>query len=454
MISRPVQEELDRLKGDGNSRRAKRARSANAIIREILSTEGLRLTLESAEFTVQLTFPPDYRKADLVDVGDWVDLTRPDHEIVATAIHYKDLNPADQVYFLTNDTLPMLTAKRCALKTRMIPEDWQLPSEPDERDKRIKALEQKLVTFERRQPVVEVVSAITLKNIGPENSITIGNLEEVSVEDVSSLLAFFTERYPVETEFPRTEADLPTAQRRLARMGSLGSFTKYYPPSESEIAEYKNVKYPKWKSDVEKWILKTQHSLIETHRYIPLSFEISNSGEVPLINAVVEFFAYDGVSFCPPDTAESLDEMLKLPEFPMPPSPPRGDWANISSVAGRIASLMPNIDTLSTIASWPMVSPMPNRRDKHAFYWKGRRPSDFATEWAFECEEFRHKVEAEPFSIYIYFPVGSSPESVSVKCRVTGANMSSPFTSATMLKLAYQEQKAIEIIGRIARETK
>lgn len=456
MIARPVQQEIDRLKSDGNARRAKRARLANGLIRDILSTDNRRLALSGFKTVIELTFPPDYSKADLEGVGEWVDLTRPDHELVATALLYKNSNVTDKVYLLTNDTLPMLTAKRCSLPYRQIPEDWQLPPEPDDRAKRIKELELKLTKLEHRQPMIGVISTIDAKNLGPENTVAIVKVSEASEEDISNLLTFFKDKYPIETKFPKGESDLPSSQRSLARLGVFGGFIRYYPPSDEAIKEYQENKYPKWLSDLRNWILTTQHNLIETRRYISVRFDIANTGEVPVVNSVVEFFGYGGVLFCPPGAAEKLDDILRIPEFPKPPSSPSGEWRNVYSTFARLASILPHDFSQSTLAGpkgWPIVSPAPSRRDRYAFYWKGGRPSEMGTHWAFECEEFRHKVEPKSFNIYLYFPIDCAASEVSIKCRVTGSNLTSPFNNITTLRLAYQEQKAIEILSNIINET-
>jgi hypothetical protein len=57
-IAAPVQDEIDRLKGDGNQRRARRARDANRLFRDILDAPQEALTVRESGPRVTLRFAP------------------------------------------------------------------------------------------------------------------------------------------------------------------------------------------------------------------------------------------------------------------------------------------------------------------------------------------------------------------------------------------------------------
>ena len=125
LVARPVQEEIDRLKQDGNSRRTKRARAANSLFRKILSSQNSKVTIRTALPLVEIAFSP---LASIQESGcKLLDLTRADDRIIAEALHYRSENPADNVAILTHDTQPMLTAKHCGLVYIPVPNNWLLP---------------------------------------------------------------------------------------------------------------------------------------------------------------------------------------------------------------------------------------------------------------------------------------------------------------------------------------
>ncbi len=456
MITGPVMQEIDRLKNDGNARRARKARGANTLLQEILAADKRCLALSGFKTTVDITFAPNYSKADLEKAGEWLDIAKPDNELVATALVYRKSNIEDEVCLLTNDTLPMLTANRCSLPYKQIPEDWRLPPEPDDRDKRIKELEQKIAKLEHQQPMFDVFSTVDSQAWGHEHSFTLLRISEANEEDISNIVTLLKHKNPMITEFPRGETDLPSSERNLAKLlGPSGGFATYLPASDEAIKKYQQEEYPKWLSDLRNWILKAQHDLMEAHRYVPVKFDISNIGDAPLVNAVVEFFAYGGVLFSPSDVAE-IEEMLRVPNIPKPPDPPHGEWQDISSSLARLASFCSNLPTQSALAglqNWPSIPPtLSSRRDRHAFYWKGGMPRKKGTSLVFECEEFRHKVEPESFTMHLYFPPDCGTE-VSVICRVTGSNLISPCNKVSTLKLVYQDQKAVEALHKNINET-
>jgi predicted ribonuclease YlaK len=58
LIPRTVQKEVDQKKQGGNSRRAKRARKASSLFREVLGALELRKVVREAGPRVELSFPP------------------------------------------------------------------------------------------------------------------------------------------------------------------------------------------------------------------------------------------------------------------------------------------------------------------------------------------------------------------------------------------------------------
>ena len=84
IISRPLQEEIDRLKHDGNKRRAKRARKANSFLRDIILSEEQELVIRESTPSVTMSFVFPESKTNM---DDRLDLSKPDDRIIKKRFH-------------------------------------------------------------------------------------------------------------------------------------------------------------------------------------------------------------------------------------------------------------------------------------------------------------------------------------------------------------------------------
>jgi predicted ribonuclease YlaK len=198
LISRPVQEEIDRLKHDRNSRRAKRARKASSFIREIILTKDTRLSIRESAPRVEISFPPPLIKQG--GLPSILDLTRGDDQIIAEAFAFKNAYPDADVAILTHDTNPILTAERCGLPYVMIPDDWLLPPEPDVRDKKIEELERRLKELERACPQIEVVSQDSEGSDIDSLAISVLPYRMPTESELNMLVAEVQTKHPMVTE--------------------------------------------------------------------------------------------------------------------------------------------------------------------------------------------------------------------------------------------------------------
>jgi predicted ribonuclease YlaK len=92
LIPRTVQKEVDQHKQAGNSRRARRARKASSLFREILGAPELRKVVREVGPRVELSFPPlpdPNRKRP-----PQLDLEQPDDRIVEEALAYGEAHPS------------------------------------------------------------------------------------------------------------------------------------------------------------------------------------------------------------------------------------------------------------------------------------------------------------------------------------------------------------------------
>jgi PIN domain len=309
LIPRPVQEEIDHLKQDGNSRRAKRARKASSFIREIVLSENEKKILRDSNPKVEVSFPPPLIATRVK--SEILDPSRPDDRIIEEALSYRETRTNEGVTLLTHDTNPILTAKRCGLPFVVIPDSWLLPPEADQRDRKIKELEQKVEEFEKSCPQVEIRAT-------PEQTllITVTTYEALPEQIVKEIMAEVQGLYPEATEFNKNKNDL-----RSQVSTAFASEYRYKPPSEFEIQKYKETDYPQWLEKVEKFFRRLHGRLEGPTCYARHSFVLSNQGIVPAENIIVEFHAVGGLLLQLP--ADDRDENPRL-ELPSPPTPQRG----------------------------------------------------------------------------------------------------------------------------------
>jgi hypothetical protein len=150
VVPRAVQIEIDRLKSDGNSRRAKRARLANSYFRQILLASDERLIVRDANPRVEITLAP---LVGTSTYSGWdLDPSKPDDSIIIELMAYRKSN-ADAA-LLSHDTYPLLIAKRLSLPFVAIPDEWLLGPESDDRDKKLHGLETRIARLEKASPII------------------------------------------------------------------------------------------------------------------------------------------------------------------------------------------------------------------------------------------------------------------------------------------------------------
>ncbi|MFH0801933.1 MAG: PIN domain-containing protein [bacterium] len=457
LISRPVQEEIDRMKQDGNTRRARRSRNATAFIRRMISAEDSRVAVRESNPHVEVGFaPPVIIKETNFP---FLDLTRPDDRIIAEALMYRTEHIGEDVAILTHDTQPILMAKNCGLSVFIVPDEWLLPPEPDARDKKITELERKLKDLERSYPEILVVSNNEKGIPSQVLKLSVQCYAGMSDQQIEELVGLAARRYPLVTEF-----DLSKPKMRALGPTGLGTRRRYEPPSEEEIRKYKIEQYPEWVQRIRDFFKTLPPRLEDLSRLLRFTISISNIGSAPAENFLVEFNAYGGVLLeqtGDEDSIETADvQQIKLPE---PPKPPGGRWIQEKNAFESLIGNARRYDAFSTYSNDDIFKglhglyPIPKRvlkRDKHAFYWKPGRPSIPTTSWIFECDEFRHQVNPEVFDVTLLVPPGEQLDNCVFKCRITARNLRVPIVYKIPIKINYINMDIVATAGRFLEELK
>jgi len=443
LISRPVQEEIDLMKHDGNSRRAKRSRAATTLIRSILLSEISKVVIQDSGPHVEVAFAPPIALKE--SPFSFLDLSKIDDRIIVEAIYYRDQHPQEHVALLTHDTQPMVTSKQCGLTLIAVPDTWLLPPEPDNRDKRIIELESKLQKLGNNYPIIN----IAFKDMNDDNlhvaCFNVMCYPSLSSQEIEELAKLVVQRNPITTEFAQQAPRINPTKNTVIDLFNINVIPGHYaPPSEEEIRKYTKELYPQWVEDVKNFFKSFPSKMEFPTREHRFYVSINNDGYAPAENVLVEFSLSGGLFLIPIDDKDKRTETSPL-ELPKPPIPPRGRWVHSlsafeSMVTSARAQIYPWNNNLNVPRDFSFYQP--KKHDKNAFYWKPNRPARPVTTWDFECDDFRHKIEPEVFKIRIGVPDVDRPVNAILECRVSARNLHDPVVDSLPVKVKYENQNS------------
>jgi len=432
LIPKPVQKEIDRLKSDGNSKRAKKARNASKVLREIVFSEDSKTCIRSSNPSVDISIVPKLKGAK--EIPDILDMSSADDQILVEMIAYIEKHSDDEVALLTQDINLLVTAKNLDLPFIQIPDDWLLPVESDPKDKKILELEKRLKGLENTNPEIEIEAKNDMFDDIKFLPIDLLDYQDLEIHELEELVESIKSKNPVQTNFDDENA------RELARLDTasskhLGLSYHYQSPSKEEIERYQNEEYPNWLKRVEDYINSLPYNLGFPSRSAKVSFSINNCGSVPVEDIVVEFKLFGGLLFKPPNFTNSLVKKEDIDKLLQPPKPPQ-----FRIIKKDESSLAISEDSFSKIAQQysdrfklPDYSTLFNPedlipRDKNTFYWKDEEPPlDYSYNVAFECDEFLHHVSPQTFYLSVFVPMEKQDgDKFNIQCRVVGKNIPKP----------------------------
>lgn len=245
VVCRQVQRELDALKGNGNARRADRARAASALLRRIVTNDA-PVTLREKGPRVTLHLAPrisrDYPHPNSLDTS------RGDDQLVAEMLAYHAITRVP-VALLTDDTGVMATARDEQLEFIPTPDSWRLPAEADSRDKEILQLRNQVSRLLLLSPTLDLSVGFGSADVGP--SLT---LEDVSYESLS-------DDYIVDESFKiagRLPCQRSFEEKPPNHAGLEQGVTVWKAPSAQEITTYEE-NYRNWFSSIEDILINLHH---------------------------------------------------------------------------------------------------------------------------------------------------------------------------------------------------
>ena len=396
IVSRPIQTEIDQHKNRGNDRVAKRARAASSLLREIIVGGGGKI-VRNAGPAVKVEVRPELRPDEPEERLDYSEL---DDRLVGIAYAFAQQNMGVDVRILTHDTGPLASAKMVGVSAELIPDDWLLPPEKTEAEKKITAFESEIARLKKTEPEIVVGCRDgDGREIG-RFEIEVPHYLPLSGDEVSDLMKRIVSRYPIVTDFGSP------GEREDRGVGIIGFGTReFVPATEKDISEHKE-SYPKWLEKCE-GILRSCHVALERRAGAPrIKFWAANGGTRPAKDTLVTIETKGGLALMVPETKKQDEgEPVALPR---PPRAPRGRW-EIQDPSKMLQRMFQASNAMSSIfgvgRSLPselLIPRLPRPRDPNAFYYKPR-PEALVSEVNLECAQWRHGLEPEEFEVELHF---------------------------------------------------
>lgn len=442
IITRPIQKEIDRQKGQGNTRLSKKAKTAAALFNKVIDSPDMTLVIRERTPRIFLTMNLSLKPSE--QLSDQLDYQEADDRFVGIAAGYCPTNKDSEVAIITNDSGPRFSALKHNITCYKVPSSWMLDAETDEKDKKIKSLEAQLKQFTQSMPQINIDATDT-----EQFETKFSYYTALSEDELSKLLGQLTDAFPLVTEFNKKQAN-PQSFTSLERTLKEITYQEYVPVSAEEIALYRDIRYPEWRKQCEE-ILKNCHEHLNP-RLIkhPLSFMLQNTGYAVAERAVVTFTAKGGFALCgnnwkiEPKWIES-----KEIDLPSAPTAPKGKWRNIFTDSERMdfARVMPTPNMLSK--NYDIVPlHIPSAKDKNTFYYKDM--TNFPVEAVLlECEEWRHQIEEEEHELFACTANKPKELSSAIEVRVDANNLPKPITKTFKLKITIEEKSAFSVMMKI-----
>lgn len=441
VIPRTVQLEIDELKQSSNKRRSKRARITNSLFKKIIESDSSKYILKETNPYIELTiFDLISRKNMKKDI---LDLEKADDCIINEVMTYKKNYKKRNVVFITHDTNPMQTAKMCNLPFISVPENWLLEPEKDKEEKEIFRLKTELKIYKERLPIIEINAEDLFGNNIEELDITVEKYNELTKSNINNIIKKFKHEFPIETNF-----ETETKFENDAILGPIiGGYSEIIPPSDDEIKKYKDETYPNWLSEIENILNKIHLILDEKNYYRTFHLIVQNRGGAPAENMNVKYKC-GGDVFFNPNYLVGLLTMSQFPKFPRPPLPPQNKVIARKGLAfPTIPSSLYDSFKSSLFRTTPILNPLTNveHKDRNKFYWENK-PEGKTKLISYNCEEFKHKVDAENFSLNIFIPRDKEVKNGVIKCVISAKNLPDPVNYTLPIKIKYDNKNIYDMI--------
>ncbi|WP_215825189.1 PIN domain-containing protein [Xanthomonas sp. MLO165] len=442
----PVMREVDRQKG-GQGRLAKRARTVNGLIGELLESPSVLISKQGSLPDVSLICREDLRPDP--ETEESLDYRQADDAIVGTVSALVKACADEPVKLLSNDNGVLMSARRIGVPFHRVPQEWLLSAESDEDQRRIKALEGELKRLRTSEPVCVVKAAALPWRF------EVDGFEALSEAQIVELLNALKRKFPQETDFGQRESSVRSTRPGLHGIHAHFGKEEFVPATDDEIQKYQQEKYPEWISNCEAYF-KELHLKLERRQPAPRIFlELINDGACPAKDVRVTFSIRGGELLVKlPDEDEEpraadLENGMQVEinqvnlglALPRPPAAPKGHWkkARALSALGRTVSfsgISHGFDPLTSHVH-RFVSPMlPSTLESDKFYWEsGKRPRSPRPSTELTCQQWRHRSIPESFEFEVVWFGGVECRKGALTVEIHAANLTDPVTKTIPIEV-------------------
>jgi len=436
IVCRAVQAEIDKHKNRGSDRLAKRARAASALIRTVILEEPHSAVIRKSSPTVRLFVKPELQPAP--GLRELLDYQERDDQLVGTISAFMAANAHEHVALLTHDTGPMASAKMVNVPIIPIPDEWLLPPERVDDEKKIGALESEIARLKKTEPRFTIdfrdESGQSIDTVNSE----VLRYSPLTPQQLSNLVSRLTQKLPRKSV--RTDIDV------LSEMENRLLGRHYVPPSAADIKAYETA-YQDWLNKCEEALAKW-HQVGDSIGSIPsFLFVAENQGSRPGKDVLVTIEVQGSFHILPP-RLRSDRKRLRESELPLPPKAPSGSMRDLNQFLDPMAAVRESMSSFGRdfpeIASMRTMPITPTPRDPNSFYWKDRSdgPSKVLS---LECEQWRHGIEPEEFGGR--FVLGKEQESAAgvLIVRIHAENLTTPTSKQVPVRISVNRPSAYDL---------
>ena len=422
IVCRPVTREIDDQKNRGNGRVAQRARSTYQLFSPLAEDEQAFLIIKESAPVVKLLLEGLGQPSP--SLKEVLDYNKMDDQIVGCLHRFRHENPDVDARLLSHDRGPMMAARSLGLPRVPIKESWLLPSEPNEAEREIIRLRNRVSQLEKAEPCFNVQLISGREQSSGKLGVEYEIFEPLSEQAVNALVQRIAENLPVATDFPKSP---PPREDNSTTVGI------FHLPTDREIAKYKEQDYPEWLEKC-RAALSNIHTDLQREAGPPaFSLSISNEGTRPGKDTLVNIIAEGNFEISPPPFGSASEGAFQEgPSLPYPPQPPRGRWSSQGDSRRTPRSLRlstrdrgPLHSLQSTIRSlYPISSPSITPTDPNTVYFRHERPDLPEKIITIECQQWRHGMGSVIFQGDLHFDLSSESARGLLICEVHAENLS------------------------------
>ncbi|MCY4427842.1 MAG: PIN domain-containing protein [Halieaceae bacterium] len=463
IVSSPVLREIDLLKTKGNNRVGRRARAASAMFRGMIDETHKLVRDECPRVVLSVEPQHTYNR----DLEGRLNYQERDDQLLGIIHEFVRSNPSSDVRLLTHDTTPMYTAQGLDLIAELISDDWLLPLETTETERKLAALEAENARLKTTEPSFSIRCKNQSDTVVDRCCASYTWYEPLTDAEVDGLMERLKVHFPMATDFGPKEPTARSAPSTVANrlFATIRIFT---PATDKEIEKYREETYPQWLDHCEVMLREHHRTLQHETPVLEFTFLAENIGTRPATDALITIEARGKFQIKPPSYNDPDEEQegeddttgnLEAKELPRPPIAPRGHWKD--EIVGQPGEVLRNLNKLASsleglpgfahidpgLVEKPFALPSfnpPASRDPNAFYYKPDLPSMPQDSFALECAQWRHDNQVEHFVVEIHVSTDQDEVKGLLVCRIQAGNLSKSVSSCIPIRIAITHVSAFE----------